>query len=70
LKEYNLLLLFCLNPEKAYGREEIFNEVWGYDFVGENRTLDVHVKGIRKKLSDAGSDAGIETIRGVGYMLL
>jgi len=69
LKEYNILLLFCQNPEKAYGREEIFREVWGEDFVGETRTLDVHIKGLRKKMSDAGSAAVIETIRGVGYML-
>ena len=70
LKEFNLLLLLCKNPEKAYGRDEIFNEVWGDDFLGETRTLDVHVKWLRKKLSESESKTVIETIRGVGYMLV
>jgi two-component system alkaline phosphatase synthesis response regulator PhoP len=69
LKEYNLLILLCQNPEKAYGREDIFRVVWGDDYIGETRTLDVHIKWLRKKLSDAGSKAVIETIRGVGYIL-
>jgi len=69
-KEFNILLLFCQNPEKAYGRDEIFNAVWGEGFIGETRTLDVHIKRLRNKLSEAGSSAVIETIRGVGYMLV
>lgn len=69
LKEYNLLCLLCGNAEKVQEREVIFNEVWGDDFIGETRTLDIHIKEIRKKLSEAGSKATIQTIRGVGYML-
>jgi len=69
LKEYNLLRLLCENAEKVQEREVIFNEVWGDKFMGETRTLDIHIKELRKKLSDAESNATIQTIRGVGYML-
>ena len=69
LKEYNLLRLLCENSEKVQGREAIFSEVWGESFIGETRTLDIHIKELRKKLSESGSEAAIQTIRGVGYML-
>ncbi|MCL2228086.1 MAG: response regulator transcription factor, partial [Oscillospiraceae bacterium] len=64
LKEYNLLNLLCENAEKVQPREAIFTEVWGDNFVGESRTLDIHIKELRKKLSEAGSEAVIQTIRG------
>ena len=70
LKEYNLLCMLCENAEKVQERETIFSEVWGGDFIGETRTLDIHIKELRKKLSEAGSEAAIQTIRGVGYMLI
>jgi len=69
LKEYNLLCMFCNNAEKVQERETIFNEVWGDGFIGETRTLDIHIKELRRKLSEAESEAVIETIRGVGYIL-
>lgn len=69
LKEYNLLCLLCSNAEKVQEREIIFSEVWGDNFIGETRTLDIHIKELRKKLSEAKSEAIIETIRGVGYIL-
>ena len=69
LKEFNLLCLLCANAEKVQGREIIFNKVWGDSFIGETRTLDIHIKELRKKLSGAESAASIKTIRGVGYML-
>ena len=69
LKEYYLLSMLCENAEKVQEREVIFSAVWGESFIGESRTLDIHIKELRKKLSEAGSEAGIETIRGVGYML-
>jgi len=69
LKEYNLLCLLCGNAEKVQDREIIFNEVWGDNFIGETRTLDIHIKELRKKLSEAKSEAAIQTIRGVGYMI-
>ena len=70
LKEYNLLNMLCANAEKVQERENIFKEVWGEYFVGETRTLDIHIKELRKKLAEAGSTAVIQTVRGVGYMLI
>ncbi|MCL2037370.1 MAG: response regulator transcription factor [Oscillospiraceae bacterium] len=69
LKEYNLLRMLCENAEEVQTRDNIFDEIWGGEFAGESRTLDIHIKELRKKLSAAGSKAEIETIRGVGYML-
>jgi two-component system alkaline phosphatase synthesis response regulator PhoP len=69
LKEYNLLCLLCENAEAVQEREVIFKEVWGEDFIGETRTLDIHIKELRKKLYEGGSEAAIQTIRGVGYIL-
>jgi two-component system alkaline phosphatase synthesis response regulator PhoP len=70
LKEYNLLCLLCGNAGTVQERETIFSEVWGGDFAGETRTLDIHIKELRKKLNEAGSAAEIQTVRGVGYMLI
>ena len=70
LKEYNLLSLLCENAEKVQTREVIFNNVWNGNFIGETRTLDIHIKELRKKLAEAESEVNIQTIRGVGYMLL
>ena len=70
LKEYNLLSLLCENAEKVQTREVIFNSVWGDNFIGETRTLDIHIKELRRKLTENESEVGIQTIRGVGYMLL
>jgi len=70
LKEYNLLCMLCENAEKVQKREIIFNEVWGENFIGETRTLDIHIKELRKKLAETKSTAEIQTIRGVGYMLI
>jgi len=68
-KEYSLLYLLCAHAETVQEREWIFSEVWGEGFVGETRTLDIHIKELRKKLAETGSAAVIETIRGIGYML-
>lgn len=70
LKEYKLLCLLCENAEAVQEREAIFSQVWGDSFIGETRTLDIHIKELRKKLAAAGSAAVIQTVRGVGYMLL
>ena len=69
LKEYNLMCLFCKNAGKVQTRETIFKKVWQDVFLGESRTLDIHIKELRKKLSGAGSEVSIQTVRGVGYML-
>lgn len=69
LKEYELLELFSLYPDKVFTREHLLNEIWGYDYAGDTRTVDVHVCNLRKKMEDASSNTKyrIETVRGVGY---
>jgi DNA-binding response OmpR family regulator len=64
-KEFELLKLFITHPHKVFTREEILDRIWGKDFFGEFRTVDVHVSKIRKKLGDKI----IKTVRGVGYKL-
>jgi two-component system alkaline phosphatase synthesis response regulator PhoP len=67
-KEFQLLKLLMQNYHKIVTRDEILNIVWGYDFFGETRTLDVHIKEVRMKLVQAGIDIeAIQTVRGVGY---
>lgn len=64
-KEFELLAMLMKHKEKVFGREEILEKIWGYDFDGENRTVDVHIRTLRTKLGEAGNI--IETVRGVGY---
>ena len=66
-KEYELLRLFLSHPGMAFTREQLFAEVWGEDYVGETRTLDMHIRTLRQKLGDYGKY--IETVRNVGYRL-
>ncbi len=68
LKEYELLLLLAKNVGTVMTRDVILEKIWGYDYDGENRTVDVHVRTLRQKLGDAG--ALIDTVRGVGYKLM
>ena len=63
--EYGLLELFMLHPGRVFTRDNLLNEVWGYDFVGEEKTVNIHIMNLRRKLD---TDL-IETIRGVGYRL-
>lgn len=67
VKEYEMLRLFLSHPGKAFSREDLMNLVWQTDFAGETRTIDVHVRGLRSKLKEAGE--WIETVRGVGYRM-
>jgi two-component system alkaline phosphatase synthesis response regulator PhoP len=66
-KEYELLKRLMENPGMAFTREKLLDEVWGYDYAGGTRTVDVHVQTLRQKLGAAGDQ--IETVRGVGYRL-
>lgn len=66
-KEFELLRLLLTHPGTAFTREQIFTEVWGESFVGESRTLDMHIRTLRQKLGTYG--ACIETVRNVGYRL-
>lgn len=67
LKEFELLKLFLSHPGIAFTRDQLFNEIWGIDYMGETRTVDVHIRTLRQKLGVYGSL--IETVRGVGYRL-
>ena len=66
-KEYELLKLLLINSGIVLTREKLMEKVWGTDFEGESRTLDMHIKTLRQKLKGAGSY--IKTVRNVGYML-
>lgn len=67
-KEYELLKLFVTNIGKVYTREQLLEKVWGYEYFGDTRTVDVHVRHLRAKLAeDAQIAEAIETVRGVGY---
>lgn len=72
LKEYELLELLAAHPNRVFSREQLLDRLWGYDFVGDTRTVDVHICNLRRKLGgeDGDSDVQIETVRGVGYRLL
>lgn len=67
LKEFELLHLFMGNPGIAFTRDVLLEKIWGYDFDGETRTVDVHVRTLRHKLGKAAKY--IETVRGVGYRM-
>jgi two-component system alkaline phosphatase synthesis response regulator PhoP len=67
LKEFDLLLLFAKNPRRVYDRDKLLEIVWGYDFAGETRTVDVHIAHLRHKLK--GMNATIDTVWGLGYKL-
>jgi len=64
-KEYELLKLFMENKNKVFTREELLNQVWGYDYIGDGRVVNGHIKNIRKKL---GMDF-VTTVRGMGYKI-
>jgi DNA-binding response OmpR family regulator len=66
-KEFALLTTLAQNAGNVFSREKLLEVVWGFDYYGETRTVDVHVNHIREKLSGAGLN--IETLRGVGYKL-
>jgi DNA-binding response OmpR family regulator len=68
-KEYDLLLLLCRHPQRAFSRQELLDLIWGYDYVGDARAVDDLVKRVRKKLRSAGSGTQISTVWGVGYRL-
>ncbi len=66
-KEYELLRYLMTNPSVVLSREAIMRQVWGTEFEGESRTVDMHIKTLRQKLGDAGSR--IRTVRNVGYVI-
>ncbi len=66
-KEFEVLCLLLKNRGQVLSREQLIENVWGYAFTGESRTVDVHVRTLRQKLGEAG--AYIETVRGYGYKI-
>ncbi|MCD2136945.1 response regulator transcription factor [Salinicoccus halitifaciens] len=68
-KEYELLLFLAKSPDKVFDREELLKEVWNYDFYGDLRTVDTHVKRLREKLNKVSPEASrmIHTVWGIGY---
>lgn len=66
-KEFKMLKLFIKNPGMVFSRDKLMSEIWGIDYVGETRTVDMHIKTLRQKLGSCGGQ--IKTVIGVGYRL-
>lgn len=66
-KEMELLYYLAANPNKVFTRDQLLDEVWGFDYYGDSRTVDVHVKRIREKLEDVSKKWKLKTVWGVGY---
>jgi two-component system alkaline phosphatase synthesis response regulator PhoP len=67
LKEFELLRVLMQHPGRVLTRDFLLDTVWGYSYAGETRTLDMHIRGLRRKLGDSADDGHISTVRGVGY---
>lgn len=68
-KEFDLLKLLVTNQGRAFSRDELLERVWGYEYYGDTRTVDVHIRHLRSKLAaDEALSNAIETVRGVGYL--
>ncbi len=67
--EFNLLHMFLRHPRQVLERRQLLNEVWGYDFFGDDNVLEIYVGYLRKKLEADGSPRVIQTVRGIGYSL-
>ncbi|MGM0502412.1 MAG: winged helix-turn-helix domain-containing protein, partial [Bacillota bacterium] len=65
-KEFDLLLTLASSPRQVFSREKLLNKVWGYDYYGDDRTVDTHIKSLRQKLGEEVRDY-IQTVWGVGY---
>lgn len=66
-KEFEILCMLMKSPGTVFTRDQILTSVWGYDYLGESRTVDVHIRTLRSKLGEAASV--IETVRGIGYKI-
>lgn len=69
MKEFELLFQLASYPNRIFTRDELIEHIWGYDFDGDERTIDVHIKRLRARFSDCDDDFVITTVRGVGYKL-
>ena len=68
-KEYELLKFLATNPGRVYSRDALLNKIWGYDYYGGTRTVDVHIRRLRGKIED-NKHAFIDTVRNVGYKFI
>ena len=69
LKEFELLFKLASYPGRTFSREQLIEDIWGYDFVGTDRTLDVHINRLRERFPQEKHSFRITTIRGLGYRL-
>ncbi|MDM5327050.1 response regulator transcription factor [Neobacillus sp. CF12] len=69
LKEFELLNYLFSNPKQVFSREHLIEQIWGIDYEGDDRTVDVHIKRVRERFSKLSDDFQIKTVRGVGYFL-
>lgn len=69
LKEFELLSYLISNPKQVFSREHLIEQIWGLDFEGDERTVDVHIKRLRERFTKLTDDFQIKTVRGVGYLL-
>lgn len=71
LKEFELLYLLASNRNRVYSRDMLLERIWGYDYMGETRTIDVHIRNLRKKVeADPDNPVHIKTVRGIGYKFI
>ncbi|WP_066186865.1 response regulator transcription factor [Gracilibacillus timonensis] len=70
LKEFELLYLLMSHPSQVFSREQLIEQIWGIDFQGDDRTVDVHIKRLRERFRDVTDDFQIKTVRGIGYSLV
>ena len=66
-KEMELLFYLASSPNRVYTRNQLLDEVWGFDYFGDSRTVDVHIKRLREKLEGVSDSWGLKTVWGVGY---
>jgi len=67
-KEFKLLELFMQNPKRVWSREQLIEQVWGFDYIGDNKTVDVHIRWLREKIEeDPSNPIKLVTVRGFGY---
>jgi DNA-binding response OmpR family regulator len=69
MKEFELLKYLMMHPREVLTREQILENVWGYDFMGESNVIEVYIRYLRLKIEDEGEKRLIQTVRGVGYVL-
>lgn len=68
-KEFDILYLLYTNKEIVFSRDQLLNKIWGIDYYGDDRTIDVHIRRLREKLGETKGESIIETVFGVGYVM-